>query len=75
MARFVPLTITSTAPSDSRQSVLLTGGSEGMGLSVAKMLAAKGANIVIVSRSTDKLKAAVQEIQASSTPAIPQCAN
>ncbi|KAF7547160.1 hypothetical protein G7046_g9087 [Stylonectria norvegica] len=47
------------------KTVLITGASEGMGLSVAKKLAAKGANVLIVARSVGKLEAAVQEIKAS----------
>jgi 3-dehydrosphinganine reductase len=44
------------------QTVIITGGSQGMGLSVGKLLAKKGANVVIVARSVDKLKAALAEI-------------
>jgi 3-dehydrosphinganine reductase len=47
------------------QTVLITGGSEGMGLSVAQKLAAKGANIIVVSRSVAKLETAVKSIQVS----------
>jgi 3-dehydrosphinganine reductase len=47
------------------KTVLLTGASEGMGLSVAQKLAAKGANVVIVSRDVAKLQDAVQAIKAS----------
>lgn len=43
--------------------MLLTGGSEGMGLSVARQLSAKGANVVIVSRSVEKLEAALKEVK------------
>ena len=45
------------------QTILLTGASEGMGKSVAKKLAAKGANILIVSRNVAKLEAALAEIK------------
>jgi 3-dehydrosphinganine reductase len=45
------------------KTVLLTGASEGMGLCVAKRLAAKGANLIIVSRSVPKLEAALEEIK------------
>ncbi|KAI9166654.1 3-ketodihydrosphingosine reductase gsl-3 [Paramyrothecium foliicola] len=47
------------------KTVLITGASEGMGLSVAKQLAAKGANVIIVSRSVSKLNVALEEIKAS----------
>ena len=36
-----------------------------MGLSVAKLLAKKGANIVIVARGVEKLKSALAEISVS----------
>jgi 3-dehydrosphinganine reductase len=47
------------------QTVIVTGGSQGLGLSVAKQLAAKGANVVIVAQTIPKLKAAVEEIKSA----------
>lgn len=47
------------------QTVLITGGSEGMGRSVAVELAKKGANVIIVSRSVAKLTAAIDVIKVS----------
>ncbi|KKF93086.1 3-ketodihydrosphingosine reductase gsl-3 [Ceratocystis fimbriata CBS 114723] len=47
------------------KTILITGGSEGMGLSVAKQLAAKGANIAIVARRKDKLEEALVQIKAA----------
>ncbi|KAH8697363.1 putative 3-ketosphinganine reductase [Talaromyces proteolyticus] len=47
------------------KTILITGASEGMGRSAAIQLAQKGANIVIVSRSTQKLEAAIKLIQAA----------
>ncbi|KAK5989975.1 3-ketodihydrosphingosine reductase gsl-3 [Cladobotryum mycophilum] len=47
------------------KTVLITGASEGMGLSVAKKLAAKGASIILVSRSAAKLDDALKLVQAS----------
>ncbi|TWU75781.1 3-dehydrosphinganine reductase [Metarhizium rileyi] len=47
------------------KTVLITGASEGMGLSAAKQLAAKGANIILVSRSAEKLQAALKVVKAS----------
>ncbi|KJZ72904.1 3-ketodihydrosphingosine reductase tsc-10 [Hirsutella minnesotensis 3608] len=47
------------------KTVLLTGASEGLGLSVAQKLAARGANIILVSRSTDKLKQALASVEAA----------
>lgn len=43
--------------------MLITGASEGMGLSVACQLAAKGANIILISRSPEKLEKALKEVQ------------
>jgi 3-dehydrosphinganine reductase len=45
------------------QTVVITGGSEGMGKAVALELAAKGANIVVVARTASKLVTAVNEIK------------
>ncbi|GAO13117.1 hypothetical protein UVI_02024760 [Ustilaginoidea virens] len=47
------------------KTVLITGASEGMGLSVAKKLAARGANLILVSRSPAKLQAALEAVKAS----------
>lgn len=45
------------------QTILITGASEGMGLSVAKILSFKGANVVLVSRGVDKLKDALEIVK------------
>ncbi|KAM0436762.1 hypothetical protein ACHAPT_002473 [Fusarium lateritium] len=47
------------------KTVLLTGASEGLGLSVATKLSAKGANVIIVSRSVGKLEAALPIVKAA----------
>ncbi|PQE12152.1 short-chain dehydrogenase protein [Rutstroemia sp. NJR-2017a BVV2] len=49
------------------KTILLTGASEGMGKSVAIQLAQKGANLMIVSRSVEKLEAALLEIKAAAS--------
>ncbi|KAF4466190.1 3-ketodihydrosphingosine reductase tsc-10 [Fusarium albosuccineum] len=46
------------------KTILLTGASEGMGLSAATKLSAKGANIILVSRSVGKLEAALATVKA-----------
>jgi 3-dehydrosphinganine reductase len=45
--------------------VYIVGGSSGIGLAGAKILAAKGAHILIISRSKDKLESAVAEAQSA----------
>jgi short-subunit dehydrogenase len=45
------------------QHCYIGGGSEGLGLALACQLASKGAHVSIVSRSKDKLKLALIEIE------------
>jgi len=45
------------------KTCVVTGGSQGLGLSVAKLLVKKGANVIIVARNVDKLKAAIEELE------------
>ncbi|KAI0409845.1 NAD(P)-binding protein [Xylaria palmicola] len=45
------------------RTVVITGGSSGMGLAVGSKLAEMGANVVIVARNRDKLASAIQQIQ------------
>ncbi|KAF9890298.1 3-dehydrosphinganine reductase [Aspergillus nanangensis] len=47
------------------RTVVITGGSEGMGKAAACQLAAKGANVVIVARTVQKLQDALQDIKRS----------
>ena len=47
------------------RTAIVTGGSQGLGLSVAKLLATKGAHVVIVAQDVAKLERAVQEISGS----------
>jgi len=46
-----------------QKKVYITGGSSGIGLTTAKMLAAEGANVLIFSRSQDRLDQALREIE------------
>lgn len=52
--------------------MVITGGSQGMGRAVAKILAEKGANVVIVARDQKKLNAAKDyiSVRAFSEPAL-----
>jgi NAD(P)-dependent dehydrogenase (short-subunit alcohol dehydrogenase family) len=45
---------------------IITGGSRGIGLAIARAFAAAGANVVIASRKLDNCEAAASEIQADS---------
>ncbi|KAI1206362.1 3-ketodihydrosphingosine reductase tsc-10 [Annulohypoxylon truncatum] len=47
------------------RTILLTGGSEGTGLSAARIFSSRGANIIIVSRNPAKLEEAVKSIKAA----------
>ncbi|KAK8867746.1 3-ketodihydrosphingosine reductase gsl-3 [Apiospora arundinis] len=46
------------------RTILMTGGSEGTGISAARIFARKGANVVIVSRTQAKLDEAIKSIKA-----------
>jgi 3-oxoacyl-[acyl-carrier protein] reductase len=48
------------------KKVLITGGSEGLGFSLAKALISKGCRVIIVARNPDKLKSASDSINSSS---------
>ncbi|MBE9168107.1 SDR family oxidoreductase [Pleurocapsales cyanobacterium LEGE 06147] len=50
-------------PSFQNKHVIITGGSSGIGKATAKLLARQGANISIIARDVNKLKAARQEIE------------
>jgi 3-dehydrosphinganine reductase len=52
---------------ESLQTILITGGSQGLGRGLAKLCAQKGANVIIVARNVDKLKAALEYISVSHT--------
>jgi len=45
------------------RTILLTGASEGTGLSAARIFSSKGASIIIVSRNTAKLEEAIKSIK------------
>ena len=48
-----------------RKTVVITGGSRGMGREVGRQLAEKGANVIIVARGEQKLQEAMEHIRAS----------
>jgi 3-dehydrosphinganine reductase len=45
--------------------VLITGGSQGLGEAMAIELAQKGADVIIVSRTVEKLKVALDKVEAA----------
>lgn len=47
------------------KTILVTGASEGMGRSAARQLAAKGANVIIVSRNVARLEKTLAEVKAA----------
>lgn len=47
-----------------KQTIVITGGSSGIGLATARMAAGRGANVVIIARSEDGLEAAADRIRA-----------
>ena len=52
--------------------VLITGGSAGLGLAAARMLASRGARVAIAARSEDKLHAAAETLrQATGADILP----
>ncbi|MFO0970436.1 MAG: SDR family oxidoreductase [Gemmataceae bacterium] len=50
--------------------VLLTGASSGIGLCIARLLAADGARLALAARSEDKLRALAEELQAKGADAF-----
>lgn len=52
-------------------TAVITGGSSGIGLALAKQLAAQGANLWLVSRSAEKLAAAADTIREAAGPHAP----
>ena len=52
------------------QVALITGGSKGLGLAIAKALTAEGASVSLVARASDELSQAVKSLGASGAQAI-----
>ena len=50
-----------------RTSVIVTGGSSGMGLATARLYVRRGCDVAIIGRSADKLAAAIAELKAAAT--------
>ena len=53
------------------QHVYITGGSQGLGLALAKILVKRGANISIVARTQSKLDDALKELEVGKTHDLP----
>ena len=54
------------------KNVLITGGSKGIGLAVAELFAAEGANVAICARNADEVAAVVAKLQATGVKAFGQ---
>ena len=61
----IPIPMSLQIPTNTPQTILITGASEGMGRSVAVQLAAKGAHVILVSRNVGRLEEALLEVQAA----------
>lgn len=57
------------------KNVYITGGSSGIGLSTAKLLASRDANVIIFARNRKKLDKAVREIEAKQIDENQKCAS
>ncbi len=62
MSRLPGRWTTADIPDQSGRLVVITGGNSGIGLEAAKVLASKGADVLIATRSAEKGQAAVAEI-------------
>jgi NAD(P)-dependent dehydrogenase (short-subunit alcohol dehydrogenase family) len=70
------MTVTEPAPATTRapqlrdQTVVLIGGSAGIGLETARLARAEGADVILVARDADRLASAAREVGARSTAAF-----
>jgi short-subunit dehydrogenase len=55
----------------SRETVLITGASSGIGREMAKLFAADGSKVILAARRLDRLEALAEEIRATGGEAIP----
>lgn len=49
------------------KTIFITGATDGIGLETAKLLAAQGLSLIVHGRSEDKLRAAIEQVQAHAT--------
>ena len=70
MASETSATPTSREPELPGQTVVLLGGSAGIGLETARRARGEGAEVILVGRNPDRLEAAAAEVGAKSTAAF-----
>ena len=61
------VTLSPESWSNAFKLILITGGSQGLGEAMGIEFAKKGADVVLVSRSEEKLKIALQKLEVTST--------
>ena len=55
----------SRPPNFTSKTVIITGGSRGLGLAMARVFAAEGARLVLIARSSDQLESAAADLRAN----------
>jgi NAD(P)-dependent dehydrogenase (short-subunit alcohol dehydrogenase family) len=70
MSTAVSTSPTQREPALIGQTVVLLGGSAGIGLETARLARAEGADVILVGRNPERLERAAQEVEAKSTAAF-----
>ena len=70
MSTAVSTSRTQRDPALTGQTVVLLGGSAGIGLETARLARAEGADVILVGRNPERLERAAREVDAKSTAAF-----